>query len=1669
MKFVRHFTAANTDPYFDVEFVERESKIVGKGGRVVFQAKILAPKSWGQLAVDMLAQKYTRKAGVPTEIDRVEEVGVPAWLSRGTPREGATFGGETDARQVFDRLAGHWTYWGWQNGYFDSEDDARVFFDEHRRLLVTQAAAPNSPQWFNVGLYWAYGIEGENAGQFAFTPTADGSDVTVATSPAPYVRPGASACHINAIDDSLLGAGGIMDFATREARVFKYGSGSGANYSGIRGRNEPLSGGGLSSGLQSFLPPLDRFAGAIKSGGTCLAPHTRVFTESGPTQVKELAESGRSFVCLSYDPPAGRYKAKKARAWLTGRKTVVRVTTDKATFDVTYDHPMKLADGGYVEAGLLTEGIRLFACHVADRNGYLRVSLRTGKRGGGSRYWHRLIAEDVMGANKALAVDHVDGDKRNNQLNNLSLVTPSEHATRHAKDAVDAGNHVFQTRTFPKPGSSNPMAATSDFWTNATAVAAYKEKQSLILKGSGRAADMAQAASRQRMLNIAWKLINLGCDIGTFELYADARQKHVARLDSVARLKRDIESRFGSYPQFLREVNESNHRVVSVVTMGEMDVYDVQVDCPTVDDRTEETGHNFVIWPDDNPVGSGVCVHNTRRAARMVVLDMDHPDIEWFTTWKAREEKKVAMLVAGAGVCRKAVAEVHAAKKAGKEQDLTRALEEAVEAGVPYGILDQAIQLAAQGLAPPDVPEMDVDYLGEAYETVTGQNANNSVGVPKAFMDAVRADADWPLYWRTEKVAALAENRPPVPCKTVKARKLWDDVARAAWESADPGTQYHDTMDDWNPVKNDGMIKQSNPCCLIGSTLVDTSEGKITIERLTAMADNGETLPYAFAYDTEAGRPVLRKILRAWKAGEAQRLVRVTTDRGVTLVATPEHRFLTYDGKYVCAENLMVGTSLRKIARHVNTRRSGRVLVSDKGCGNPNGAEYQNRWMWEQINGPVPDGYEIHHVNEDTQDDRISNFECIESIEHKSLHAAGDNNNRWIDADESELLRVWDYLTDHPNQKRSYGDHTPVRWNKAIDSLGLKGKVPKAQSPTLGGRVRGMTWDEFRVKMTNLRANANDKVVAIEAYTPDIPTPVYDIEVEGVHNFACTDKDVRGDATIVVHNSEYLFLVNTSCNLWCLNLVALVHPTDWAKTAADLQAAVRLTTVALDITVGLAGYPAMELARGAGLYRTLGLGYANLGALLMRNGIPYDSDAGRGWAACLTGLVHFGAALVSAEMAAQLGTFPRYKANAEHVERVWRNHAAYLTTKKYVGLTVAPVDPTVALAQVPKKLLSWTRQVVADGLNAVLNTGLRNAQLTLIMPAGTVGLLMGCDTTGVEPDFSLLKGKALADGGYVRIVNESVGPALTHLGYGPDAVEKFVSYVNETGTIEGAPGFKAEHLPVFDCANKCGKIGTRYIHADGHLRMMAAVQPLLSGGISKTINLPADCTVADVRKAYENAHDWMIKCVALYRDGSKLSQPLSSVGGKEVAKVSGPKPMTKGERRHLPNRRYGHTQKFRTGGHKFYLKTGEYKDGTLGEVFLICDKEGGFLQAVASIWAKTASIGLQYGVPLEELVSALLGTRFEPNGPVMGHERLKNCTSIFDAIARHLAVEYLGRDDLAHVQKADKAVEQKHAPLSGQGEEKFEGTPCLNCGLLKLRRDGKCSVCVNCGTTTGCS
>jgi ribonucleoside-diphosphate reductase alpha chain len=1128
MRIERRNTTAGQSPYAGIDFRLTTSEIRNPDGSVVFRLEnVEVPQFWSQVASDVLAQKYFRKAGVAARLKKVEEETVPSWLWRSVPDtealsllpENERFVSELSSKQVFDRLAGCWTYWGWKGNYFSSEEDAQAFYDELRFMLAKQMVAPNSPQWFNTGLHWAYGVDGPGQGHYYVDPFTG----KLTKSKSSYEHPQPHACFIQGVNDDLVNEGGIMDLWVREARLFKYGSGTGSNFSRLRGEGEKLSGGGRSSGLMSFLKIGDRAAGAIKSGGT------------------------------------------------------------------------------------------------------------------------------------------------------------------------------------------------------------------------------------------------------------------------------------------------------------------------------------------------------TRRAAKMVVVDVDHPDIETYIDWKVKEEQKVAALVTGSKLNQRHLKAVLKAcvncEGSGddcfdpeKNPALRREIKLARRAMVADGMIKRVIQFARQGYKDIDFPIYDTDWDSEAYLTVAGQNSNNSVSLKDDFLRAVETDGDWNLIGRTNKKVT----------KTLKARDLWEKIGHAAWASADPGLHFNTTMNDWHTCKSSGDIRASNPC------------------------------------------------------------------------------------------------------------------------------------------------------------------------------------------------------------------------------------------------------------------------------------------------------------------SEYMFLDDTACNLASANLITFYNTSTKLFDVESYEHLCRLWTVVLEISVMMAQFPSKAIAELSYEFRTLGLGFANIGGLLMTMGLSYDSKEGRALCGALTAVMTGTSYATSAEMAKELGPFPGYKKNAAHMLRVIRNHrrAAHGESRGYEALAVNPV-PLDHASVTQTNIVERAKAVWDQALELGEVNGFRNAQTTVVAPTGTIGLVMDCDTTGIEPDFALVKFKKLAGGGYWKIINRAVPEALRALGYRESDIAEIEAYAvghgslsNAPGinvstlkakgftdeaiakvekalptafdikfafnkwtfgedfirdtlgigseaiaapnfdllaavgftkreieaanvhicgamTVEGAPHLKAEHYNVFDCANPCGKIGKRYLSVESHIRMMAASQPFISGAISKTINMPNDATVEDCKSAYLLSWKLALKANALYRDGSKLSQPLNSQliadedEEEDAVEALYEKPMAARttqvaekiveklverivvmrEREKMPDRRKGYTQKAVVGGHKVYLRTGEYDDGRLGEIFIDMHKEGAALRSFINNFAIAVSLGLQYGVPLEEYVDAFTFTRFEPAGPVQGNDSIKYATSILDYVFRELAVSYMSRFDLAHVDPSESNFDAMGKGVEEGKQPEHPSNKYLSKGLTRSRTD----------------
>jgi len=795
-------------------------------------------------------------------------------------------------------------------------------------------------------------------------------------------------------------------------------------------------------------------------------------------------------------------------------------------------------------------------------------------------------------------------------------------------------------------------------------------------------------------------------------------------------------------------------------------------------------------------------------------------------------------------------------------------------------------------------------------------------------MQAVLDDADWHL--RAVTTGQVLE--------TVKARDLFRQIAKAAWECADPGLQYDTTINAWHTAANTGRINGSNPCCFVGGTEVLTAEGPVRIDALVERCDNGAALPAVRSFDLGALQHTTTPVNKAWVAGYTRSLVEVSLTCGQPLRCTPEHRFLTATGAWVQARDLEKGQRVRTTD---GTRR----------------------------------------------------VQCVEEIE----------------------------LADE--------------------------------------------------------------------------VPVYDLEAVDHHNFAVSLDDGAG---VIVHNSEYVHLDNSACNLASINLLRFLREDD-TFDVEGYKAAIEVVFTAQEILVGNADYPTAKIDATTRRFRQLGLGYANLGALLMALGLPYDSEAGRAYAAALTALMTGHAYATSARTAMRMGPFAGYTENREHMNRVLRMHRG----------AVASIDEEL----VPMEVLSGAQEAWDTAVELGEVHGVRNSQATVLAPTGTISFMMDCDTTGIEPDLGLVKTKKLVGGGTMSIVNQTVPRALRRLGYAPAEISEIVAYIDEHYSVVGAPYLRSEHLPVFACS-----MGDLTIHYQGHVMMMGAVQPFISGAISKTVNMPEDVTVEDVEQLHMDAWKLGLKAVAIYRDNCKVAQPLSTTK-KDAEGHAGPEAhdeelaakvaqleaalqrqtvvVKQPMRERLPRRRKSNTFAFRVADCEGYVTVGEYDDGRPGEVFMKVSKQGSTLAGIMDAFSISVSLGLQHGVPLATYVRKYTNMRFEPAG-MTDDPDLRIASSLVDYIFRRLAVDYLPYDERAELgilttgermQPTLPGIEEQTTPSAGIVDSpalpepvrdqvvdvRHEPAPdakdapyCYQCGNA-MQRAGSCYVCTSCGTTSGCS
>jgi ribonucleoside-diphosphate reductase alpha chain len=1891
MRVARRFTKEGQSPYGGMQFDQRVSEIKNPDGSTVFrQDGISVPSGWSGVATDILAQKYFRKSGVP----QYAPDGKPLLDRDGRP----VLGGERDARQVFHRLAGCWMHWGEKYGYFDTPSDARAFYDELCHMLAAQVAAPNSPQWFNTGLHYAYGLTGPAQGHHYVDP--DTGILTRASSA--YERPQPHACQpYHALVSTPDGPIPIGQIVTKELVGLEVydGRDEGAGTTRVvavkengekavfrvelrNGVSVEATGDHLVYAMANGVGAWRRVDEVEPGSALRLSTRTQVRKASQEPEVDEAALVG----WLQADGFVGQDGLG------TDHSLAVEFTTiDKDELDFIVERVHRVFDGVHYHVrsmetrtpGLDIHRIRLYGERLrpfVDKYGLLRSSadhvvppmiLRAGREAQAAylralfqaqgtvrlrSYWARLadITLSTTSAGLAQGVQAL--------LLNLGVYS-----------RLGRGAETRETRRTPYVISivhAEPRARFREL----VGFISDDKREKLETACSDQFAGKRLAALRDETV------VRVEC-VGVqpvFDIQTESGQYlsnnvivHNCFIQSVSD---DLVNDGGIMDLWTREA-----RIFKYGSGSGTNFSNLRGENEPLSGGGKSSGLMSFLRIGDRAAGAIKSGGTTRRAAKMVILNLDHPDILNFIRWKVVEEQKVAALVAGSRLTKRRLQAVLSAARtpAGLDADprknpaLRSAVRESRAAMVPEGYIQRVLQLASQGVRELDFPEYDTDWDSEAYYTVSGQNSNNSVRVPNAFFDVLARRGQWELRRRTDGKRS----------GSIPAEQIWDEIAHAAWACADPGVQYDTTINEWHTCPEDGRINASNPC-VTGETLVATTDGWQRIDALV-----GQT---ARVIGSD-GQPHL--VTRVFPTGHKP-VFELRTRLGYRVRITGDHRVLTVGRGDVAVQDLTVGNRVllrgpgfgrRSLATDlalgigvavaegylthsvINGRaQESLVLTTDAGespvlaaiAGAVNAAE---RTALQAV-GAVgrSDGAGVITRSAATARLALSHAPAVDLFREFAVLDEGAANIRFAPAvfglDRPALAAVLRGLFTADGSVANYGeqsryvslDSTSLELLRQTQLLllafGIKSRLyedtrlaealPTRPHPTHSLRISRASRVLFEQQIgfhtespkaaALARVNGEEPAIGedltdeVAAIEPAGLADVFDLTEEVTHHF------VAGG--LVVHNcSEYLFLDDTACNLASINLVKFLRE-DGTIDVEGFRHACRLWTAVLEISVLMAAYPSPAIAQRSWDFRTLGLGYANMGTVLMRKGIPYDSPEAGAICGALTAVMCGEAYATSAEMARDLGPFPGYQKNQAPMLRVMRNHrraAHNAAPGEYEGLSITPtgIDP----AHCPAPLLQAARETWDRALGLGEQFGYRNAQVTVLAPTGTIGLVMDCDTTGIEPDFALVKFKKLAGGGYFKIINQSLPVALETAGYTPAEVEDIVAYcvgrktlrgapainhetlrakgfddaglerieaaieaafdisfvfnawtlgegyiatrlgLNEaqlgewngnllralgfsateieaandfccgTMTVEGAPHLKAEHLPVFDCANRCGRRGTRFIATEAHIRMMAAAQPFISGAISKTINMPQDATIEDVKWAYDLAWRGMLKAVALYRDGSKLSQPLNATTDEDdeqmvaadveaVAEKMTERVVTQylRERHRLPDRRSGYTQKAVVGGHKVYLRTGEYQDGTVGEIFLDMHKEGAAFRSLMNCFAIAISLGLQYGVPLERFVDAFVFTRFEPNGMVKGNDRIKMSTSVIDYVFRELAITYLGRTDLSHVPEDDLRADtigskpgegpvaatpapepapaarpiappptaRAIVPMSGGSGpvvglpaapmkllsasemarlKGYEGDPCGDCGQFTMVRNGTCLKCITCGTTTGCS
>jgi ribonucleotide reductase alpha subunit len=1759
MKFARTYSVVG-DPYAGVAFEPRTSRIVNPDGRVVFEAKdCMIPTTWSQVATDIIAQKYFRKAGVPSELRKVEEPGVPEWLWRSEPADDATFGSETDARQVFHRLAGTWAYWGFKHGYFETEHDARAYYDEMCAMLARQIGAPNSPQWFNTGLHWAYGIAGPAQGHYFVDPKS--AELTRSTSA--YEHPAPHACFIQSVSDDLVNEGGIMDLWVREARIFKFGSGTGSNFSNIRGEGERLSGGGTSSGLMSFLRVGDRAAGAIKSGGTTRRAAKMVILDLDHPDIEEFIDWKMNEEQKVADLVAGSIICEKHLNAIIAAAHSEGVP-QAARLDPQLNPALKSAIRAALATGVPQANVQ-YAIDFA-RQGYRELKVETFDTN-----WESKAYNTVSGQNS----------------NNTVRISNEFFARLDAKQNWD-----LIRRTDGRVAKSIPA---EDLWER-IAVAAWQCADPGVQFDTtinewhtcpvdGRINGSNPCVTGDTLVATADGLVRIDSLVGhgAFVIGLDAKPHYVSHIfptgtKPVFRLKTE---------QGFQVTLTADHRVFTA-NRGDVPAADLTPNdeivvmakyAPAVlagnlrADTAQQTDRLVSFTPcGDEPVfdltehdtshfvANGIVVHNCSEylflddtACNLGSLNL----VQFMDAAGQFEPKRFA------DACRiwTLTLEISVLMAQFPSREIAQRSYDYRTLGLGYANL--ATMLMRMGL--PYDGEHGFGWCGAITSLMTAASYKTSAEIARELgpfpaydrnaehMERVLRNHRRAAYGAPANEYEELSITPVTHAPTLFTQETWA-LARVMWDNAL-------AIGEVAGYRNAQVTVIAPTGCLVGGSLVVTDRGVVRLDRLGDV-DGAKWQDADFSVLTDEGPQKATKFF----VNGVEPTRKIVTADGHTIQGTLTHRVKVVDratGELVWKRFAEISTGdvvALSMGNLVGTPRQVPLPPLDE--------EY---WTGDYTT-TVPT-----RVNADLAE-FVGYFMGDGSLHSKGLRFCVPAT----DEDVVDRLRVL----------------ASTLFNRDVAITPKTGYLEVAvHSVPLAMWWRACGFAKLAPSVEHVG----------KGYRPRIPDAI----------LATNDKAIYGSFVRGLYEADGSVLDGA--------------PT-WTTAHGDFAGEVRSLLLAL----GLPTTTKHDIS---------GWGQSALHVLRLKNRSYVDRFkwligfmgerkqalllTGDDRQSCRNDYIYIDRSAI--DQIAPVGDESR----AAMLLSLQRNGA--ISRRSATAVAERRRDPRLIAA------LGFFYDEVAENVDG-------GEQLTydISVPANvtyvangfishnTIGLVMDCDTTGIEPDFALVKFKKLAGGGYFKIVNQSVEPALRRLGYSSEqiaAIETFAKGSNtlegtphinratlrakgfdeatldkveaqllgafEIGfvfnqfalgaefcknnlgmtdeqladwncsmlrdvlgftqqqideasdvicgrmTLEGAPFLKDEHLPVFDCATPCGKHGARYIRPLAHVDMLAAAQPFISGSISKTINLPQNATIADVKEAYRYSWERMIKAVALYRDGSKLSQPLAAsydVGPIEEGEAETLAPYTTpvqiaekiiyryiAKRRRMPDRRTGYTQKAIVGGHKVYLRTGQYDDGSIGEIFIDMHKEGAAFRSLMNNFAIAVSLGLQHGVPLEEYVDAFTFTRFEPNGPVVGHENIKMATSIIDYIFRELAVSYLGRYDLAQVQPSTAidamgpdtiavpeyigeeegevrytpaptrpalpASPGPHAavpvavaagaassgamqrgsaqPIHERAREAvlkgYSGDACGTCGQFMLVRNGTCLKCDSCGSTSGCS